>query len=246
MSLQRGASSSFVPGATPAYRLRRDWSFALAAAWQVAIALDARSRRSDLLRALHAFVALSVAPAASVVERSLLRGYLLDLARGLRAARHSAGAARTAELEAFCDCLEVPTTATQRLVPPARALMVHICERDQQFVMNTAEQARALIDQSGNGRLTTTALARLLGQNTRAIERAFRTTYGKTIAAYRREREAQAGLEAIARGLPLKRAVDFAGCSESTLRRRIRALTGRTPRGWKGRNPGRLSATSDA
>lgn len=246
MSLQPGTPAHYVSEIQAPCQLRPDWSFALASTWQVAVALDARSRRSDVFMALNGLLTLPITPTSSALERNLLRGFLLELARGLRAARRAIPAHHAHRFDVFCALLEIQRTSTGDLIEPARDLILQFREGDEPSLLHTAERIRALLDQSGPTKLTLSALARMLGKNVRYIDRAFRRRYGKSVAAYRREREAQAGLDAIVTGLPLKRAVDLAGCSESTLRRRIRALTGRTPKGWKGRQAGRISAALDS
>jgi AraC-like DNA-binding protein len=225
------ASSESVP-----LGLRPDWLFELVAAWQLAIALDRHARRADVIGALRALVALPDVTGRSMLEGNLARGYRLELARGLRAAKSVSSDSAAALLDALCGWLELPTGRTDAMIDRARDALGILAQGDREHG-DLAVRVRALIDQPGGQRLTASLLARMLGTNTRRVERAFRTRYGESVASYRRKRQAKAALDGVVMGLPLKSAIDVAGCSESTLRRRVVAATGRTPRTLHGRSP---------
>jgi AraC-like DNA-binding protein len=216
--------------------LRPDWLFELVAAWQLAIALDRHARRADVIGALRALVHVSDVTGRSMLEGNLARGYLLELARGLRAARSVAPDAAATRLDVLCGWLELPTRHTDAVMDRAREALAVLGEGDRPHD-DLAVRVRALIDQPGGQRLTASLLARMVGTNPRRVERAFRTRYGESVASYRRKRQAKAALDGVVMALPLKSAIDVAGCSESTLRRRVVAATGRTPRTLHGRSP---------
>lgn len=100
--------------ATRPYQIRESWWLALAGCWQSTAGLTRRSSREDVLRALQGALA---APddSRSKFEELLLRGYRLDLARGLRAMETRIPSHARDTLRQLIDWLEMALPEAQHL-----------------------------------------------------------------------------------------------------------------------------------
>jgi AraC-like DNA-binding protein len=194
------------------------------------------SRRSDILDALERLHTLPDLPEERTpITACIVRGYRLEMSRGLRTVRGRLPPSSEPVVDALCRSLEDGGSSLGRLRELAGEAHAAIHD-DRPALAGLAESARSLIE-TGRAPRTVAALARQVGTNARRLERAFQKRYGVSVARLRREYLARTALEGVVTGDPLKQVVWQTHCSESTLRRILRRRTGRTARGWKGRRP---------
>jgi AraC-like DNA-binding protein len=92
-----------------------------------------------------------------------------------------------------------------------------------------AHRARVVLDASPGRHLTIGDMSARLGTNMGYLSRAFQREFGVSLAQYQRRRRAYVTIGALPAGASIKETAFQNHCAEATVRRLVRAATGRTP-----------------
>ena len=214
---------------TPAHALSHDWLLTLSGRWQFAAGLRAGARRADVVSAIEMLL-VPVRGWNRMPDALLLRGWVLELALGLRvAARHLSPPVRMPVL-AFAEELCATPRITGPLRRQARILLRELQAAPAPGESTLAQRARTYLDERSPAPTDLETLVEALETNPGVLTRAFRSTFGRTIVQYQRERRIEAAIGMLAGAVPVKQVAYDLGCGQATLRRLVRRRTGHPPR----------------
>jgi methylphosphotriester-DNA--protein-cysteine methyltransferase len=207
----------------------RDWLFTLANRWQFAAGLQQCAGPAEIKTALEMLLELP-AHTDCGVERMLMRGFLLEVAAGIRAACRNLPARDRAQLIELSDQLSGASQLDLPLRNRIAAALADLQHRPLLEGAHLAYRARAWLDAHAPSLVTLAKLARELETNTGDLWGSFKREFGITIATYQRQQRAEAVVAALAAGAAVKQIATDSACGEATVRRLVRATTGCTPR----------------
>jgi AraC-like DNA-binding protein len=214
---------------TPSDDLSRSWLLTLSGRWQCAAGLRADATVADVATAIESLF-VPIPGWDQLPDALLLRGWVLELAVGLRvAARRLPPRVRPSVL-GFSEQLCATPRITPQLRQLARALIYEL--RGNAAVGNPmlAHSVKAYLDEHLPGTVDLDALSRAHGMRPRALARAFRSEFGRTVVQYCRRRRVDLAIGILAGAVPAKQVAYDIGCGQATLRRLVHRATGRAPR----------------